>query len=1425
MFANWQQCNGRPQSGSQLEVKVDTVYSLLSMLNHSNRVEMTDTLHQMSINAGICQDMRQYGCLPLLVQLIHPLDGYDVDCDSKKQEESKEVRTKASEALRNIVRATDDKREMRVLRLLDEIRSFSDLLRDIGWTTEEEVFKSSHQHPGPAISSLMKFSFDEKHRQAICELGGLQAIAELLHCDCEYHGNTVNTQCITIRRYASMALTNLTFGDEKNKILLCSMKYFMRALVQQLYSPSEELRQVTASVLRNLSWRADKMSKQTLREVGVVITLMKAALEATKESTLKSILSALWNLSAHSVANKADICSVDGALEFLVSCLSYKSVNNTLAVVENGGGILRNISSHIAVNEEYRVILREHNCLPILLEQLKSPSLTVVSNACGTLWNLSARCPQDQKTLWELGAVGMLKNLVHSKHKMISIGSKAALKNLLSVDIPGFTPNIIEGLTKDSDSVPSLPARKLKAFKAELDENIAETCDNLESPKSSPTHNPASIPIGHHLIGKHSASPFQYLPYRMYTSFSGNLCSGIISRSSSKDSIGSTHSEPLNMYRVHGPKYPQRPFYNYNYNANNSHLYWAYPIKTYDETFFNPLSHLNNNCSLPKNSGLSANPIKSPEFSNRDLPSNYSNDEESDEKLDTLTLDLAENKEALHFVLPDLIEDTKKSPERDERRHDVISEVEESESISESGNEAKSSSTKGEISSSIAEDSADLTFSSYREVSENERSSEILKEESSSNTSNLEQLSSPSKDTKESFSERSEPFIVQDYEFNKLDSEINEVDEDISKIEENSKDVETVTITDILITNTENNEVILNNANNNYSTSEISVDKSCENGKSITDEAINLLKSIASDLTESSCISDIDNVKPPSMMDEVSMSLESSSCLTDSMTSKPNNIRFKSHKSKRIPISKRTINSKANRSISSNELLLDYTKPPSLMEDISGLSSSCGSLNSLGSDIYDSPINYIKKLNEDATAIVQQYTKEINQLTASYNSTSCDSEILEKIKPPKVFREIASTVDTTFVVTQNCDVSDTEDIEDLPRDSKDESTLVPEHTSFNISSIPTSGQDTLQSPLQCPDSEIFNDNDKPTNFVDYVVQENAKLAAHVFNEMAAIACNSCTTSDDIYLENENISLISTTSDDDSKATYTCSPRKARIIKPVARNMCRKEESIAKKVTINNMRKSQLSNQKSLTAPSSPLNSNKVSVKGTKTSALRAARSKSAEASNESMPQKGLNRNTSEKKNLNNQAKCYHTKTFVIRKKAYSSPSVTSSDKINQNISQTQMAKDAKSKTTKLNEKNNNCISISNNEISSLSKKRETQSKIAALWKRNKNKDTNKTIIAFENNKSTLLMKASSNCSLTRSSTYEKLPQSAEEALRLGKTSAKSKSLSKVRPTDSVVASDPKKKFSFISSDEKLKAIPRLSNNLGAFKKPNAVSLS
>lgn len=74
----------------------------------------------------------------------------------------------------------------------------------------------------------------------------------------------------------------------------------------------------------------------------------------TQESTLKSVLSALWNLSAHSTENKMAICSVDGALGFLVSTLTYHCQTNSLAIIESGGGILRNVSSLIATRDDYR---------------------------------------------------------------------------------------------------------------------------------------------------------------------------------------------------------------------------------------------------------------------------------------------------------------------------------------------------------------------------------------------------------------------------------------------------------------------------------------------------------------------------------------------------------------------------------------------------------------------------------------------------------------------------------------------------------------------------------------------------------------------------------------------------------------------------------------------------------------------------------------------------------------------------------------------------------------------------------------------------------------------------------------------------------------------------------------------------------------
>ncbi|NXC40930.1 APCL protein, partial [Penelope pileata] len=456
--------------------KVEVVFWLMSMLATRDKDDMSRTLLAMSSSQESCLAMRKSGCLPLLIQILHDSDREPGPPESPAG--AKDARMRANAALHNIVFSQPDegqaKKEMRVLHVLEQIRSYSETCWD--WLQ----MQSRDGGKGPE-GSAAPVPIEPQICQATCaimKLCGLQAVAELLQVDYEMHRMTSDPLNLALRRYAGMALTNLTFGDVVNKATLCSRRGCMEAIVAQLASDSEELHQVVSSILRNLSWRADINSKKVLREVGSVAGLTQCALHAAKESTLKSVLSALWNLSAHSTENKAAICGVEGALGFLVSTLTYKCQSNSLAIIESGGGILRNVSSLIATREDYRQVLRDHNCLQTLLQHLRSHSLTIVSNACGTLWNLSARSPRDQELLWDLGAVSMLRNLIHSKHKMIAMGSAAALRNLLTNRPPKYKDTAV---VSPGSCMPSLYVRKQKALEAELDaKHLAETFDTME---------------------------------------------------------------------------------------------------------------------------------------------------------------------------------------------------------------------------------------------------------------------------------------------------------------------------------------------------------------------------------------------------------------------------------------------------------------------------------------------------------------------------------------------------------------------------------------------------------------------------------------------------------------------------------------------------------------------------------------------------------------------------------------------------------------------------------------------------------------------------------------------------------------------------------------------------------------------------------
>lgn len=460
--------NKNSNSSSQQSSNVENVYSIFSMLGSYNSSDITLKFLEFSKNREMCATLRQSGCISLLVQIIH-------------SEPSDEIRQKQClQTLHNIIHCNaDDKagrRESRVIKLIEQLFDYCDALRLI---LRNELSDDTDRHPIQAIGTLMKISFDEDHRHAMCQLGTLQTISTLIQLDHAVHGSKSNdSSCITMRRYAGMCLTNLTFGDGNNKALLCSNKNFMKALVDQINCNSDELIQVTASVIRNLSWRADPNMKEALNEIETVKILTLAAMKCTQENTLKAILSALWNLSNHCAKNKAEICDIEGAIEFLVDMLLYDAPSKTQQVIENAGGILRNISTHMALYEKYRVILRQKNCFSILLQQLKSPSLTVVSNACGTLGNLSAHCVEDQKFLRDNGAIPMLRSLIYSKHKMISTGSTIALRHLLACKANNMTHGEnLDSIAKmmDLKELPTLNVRKQRALEQELSLSASES--------------------------------------------------------------------------------------------------------------------------------------------------------------------------------------------------------------------------------------------------------------------------------------------------------------------------------------------------------------------------------------------------------------------------------------------------------------------------------------------------------------------------------------------------------------------------------------------------------------------------------------------------------------------------------------------------------------------------------------------------------------------------------------------------------------------------------------------------------------------------------------------------------------------------------------------------------------------------------------
>ena len=495
-----------PEEGSQRDSfpeKLEMVLSMLSVV--STDTDAAKILLALSQSSETCNVMRQSACMNMLIQIMHNID-------HKGDVTHREVRMKAAEAMRNIIESSGEtrqgKHELCVLNILEKIRSHCDMLfelvsslpngRRLDAATVESLQSTCDTFLQP-VRKLYKYSNDKEHyRPAILSLGGLQATAEVLIVNHKLisaqKGNrsTDKLLCHTskIITVVISVLINLTYGDVNSKSLLCTFPNFMKALMFHLRQQNQSIIASGAQVLRNLSWRATADIKDALLKCDASVTLVGAIDYAKDEPTVQHITSALWNLSAHSVDSRHKISSTSFGIQKLVNLLSYNSPSGSTAVVENVGGILKNLSVVIMQEEDYRSKFREAGGLAKLVQHLKSKNKTVLANATGILWNLSARCPEDQKLLWNLGCIPLLDVLQTSHQKNISENARGALRNLLAFgqtsgwtsksDVTSYNIKTQRGLSK------SLSYAAAYALSQDPPHHIKHSNESLHSRRSQP---------------------------------------------------------------------------------------------------------------------------------------------------------------------------------------------------------------------------------------------------------------------------------------------------------------------------------------------------------------------------------------------------------------------------------------------------------------------------------------------------------------------------------------------------------------------------------------------------------------------------------------------------------------------------------------------------------------------------------------------------------------------------------------------------------------------------------------------------------------------------------------------------------------------------------------------------------------------------
>lgn len=167
----------------------EIVCSLMEMMKMSSINDIAQKMCLMSQLPLLCKEMRRYGYLPMLVQLLHQQTENDPDDDDENDTGHNKHRLKrTSKARRDIIKAltniinhtSKNCNEIKILNILEDLNAFVEIIynkfeKDQNVEQENEII----DHPCNLIIELYKLCSEQESIEFILQFGGIYVISDV----------------------------------------------------------------------------------------------------------------------------------------------------------------------------------------------------------------------------------------------------------------------------------------------------------------------------------------------------------------------------------------------------------------------------------------------------------------------------------------------------------------------------------------------------------------------------------------------------------------------------------------------------------------------------------------------------------------------------------------------------------------------------------------------------------------------------------------------------------------------------------------------------------------------------------------------------------------------------------------------------------------------------------------------------------------------------------------------------------------------------------------------------------------------------------------------------------------------------------------------------------------------------------------------